>query len=884
MDVALGEEVGIHAEFVGLAADVARGGLGAFLHDVAEGAGELDGALALHDGGLDGEHVAAGLGPGEAVGHAGQELLAPVLLKEDGRAQKLGQVGCAHMEGRIGALGLPAGHLAAEGADLALQLAHARLAGVLEDDALDGRVLQLEVALLEAVVVHALLHEVAPGYLELLLLGVAGEPDDFGAVAQGAGDGLQLVGRAQEDDLGEIEGHAQVVVGEGGVLLGIEHLKQGGLGIAVEVVADLVQLVQHDHGVARAGVAEALDDAARHGADVGAPVAADLGLVVHAAEAEALELPAEGPGNAAAERGLAHAWRADEAEYGALGVGIELVDAQVFKDAVLDLVEAEVVLVQGGLGVLDVQVVLGELVPGQLAQQLEIGADDARLRRVAVGEGEAAELLVGLLLHVLGQMGLLEGLAQALGLACGILAAVAELLVDGLDLLAQEVVLLLLVHLLLGGVLDAQLHGRDLGLAGELVVDELEPLDRIYALEDVLGVLELEPEARGHEVGKASGLVDVLDDVQELGRGDALHGEHLLALLPGKAQHGLDVHVDGDFRLGQNLHAGAEEGLLLGELHSFGAGLAVDEDLELAVGKAEHAQHLDDGADAEEVLRPRLVVLLVALGEDEHVTAFAHGVLHGLGRRGPADEERQEHEVEDDHVAHGHHGHDGGNGLLLLLLLGSLAALALAGGGNAEDNGGRMRDAAGGAILILPVRVLAAFSGIRSADLDREGKGGFGRVGCVSRVGRVRRIGGFGRFGRFGRGRRRGLAGFGCSGVLLGRLGFGLAGGGSIGLGSSSIGAGGLGSGGIVAGGSASLGLRFLFCAFCAVCARRVFLHAGVFAGRLALVLDVLVLWHGSSPSSPRLGRRAGSAACRLEKSCLRPASGCRSGQCAFLR
>ena len=49
-------------------------------------------------------------------------------------------------------------------------------------------------------------------------------------------------------------------------------------------------------------------------ADVGAAVAADLGLVADAAEREAHELAVERARDRAAERGLADAGRADEAE------------------------------------------------------------------------------------------------------------------------------------------------------------------------------------------------------------------------------------------------------------------------------------------------------------------------------------------------------------------------------------------------------------------------------------------------------------------------------------------------------------------------------------------------------------------------------------------
>jgi hypothetical protein len=68
------------------------------------------------------------------------------------------------------------------------------------------------------------------------------------------------------------------------VLLRIEHFEQGGARIAAEVVTDLVDLVHHEDGVDGAGLFHALDDLTGERADVRAPVPANGGFIVHAAE------------------------------------------------------------------------------------------------------------------------------------------------------------------------------------------------------------------------------------------------------------------------------------------------------------------------------------------------------------------------------------------------------------------------------------------------------------------------------------------------------------------------------------------------------------------------------------------------------------------------
>ena len=76
-------------------------------------------------------------------------------------------------------------------------------------------------------------------------------------------------------------------------------------------------------GIVRACAAQVLNDPPRQGADVRPAMAAKLGFVVHAAKRDALELPSECARYAAAQRGLAHAWRSDKAEDRSLHVRLQ---------------------------------------------------------------------------------------------------------------------------------------------------------------------------------------------------------------------------------------------------------------------------------------------------------------------------------------------------------------------------------------------------------------------------------------------------------------------------------------------------------------------------------------------------------------------------------
>ena len=81
---------------------------------------------------------------------------------------------------------------------------------------------------------------------------------------------------------------------EPAVLLRIEHLEQRRGGIAAEVLAELVDLVEQEQRVRGAGLLQIGDDLAGERADIGAAVAANLGLVADAAQRLAAELAAGG--------------------------------------------------------------------------------------------------------------------------------------------------------------------------------------------------------------------------------------------------------------------------------------------------------------------------------------------------------------------------------------------------------------------------------------------------------------------------------------------------------------------------------------------------------------------------------------------------------------
>src|SRR5215831_9258691 len=101
---------------------------------------------------------------------------------------------------------------------------------------------------------------------------------------------------------------------------------------------------------------------------------ADLRLVMHTAETKTRKRPARRARDALAERRLAHAGRADEAENRPLADGVEFANREVFENALLYLVQIVMIFVQNASCFRNINPFLAQLRPWQLSEPVEISA------------------------------------------------------------------------------------------------------------------------------------------------------------------------------------------------------------------------------------------------------------------------------------------------------------------------------------------------------------------------------------------------------------------------------------------------------------------------------------------------------------------------------
>ena len=295
VDVGAAERLGLDPVLRGVGLDPREREVDALAHHVAEAARDVHLPRPRHRQRLDEHHRASARGPREPRRDAdrGVSGLRLVLVRrqvEEALDRVRGDEDPIDLPRRD-----PKRHLAAHAAEQTLQVSDAGLARVPVDHGAEARVVEGDQVVLQAVLPQHLRHQVRPRDVELLLARVARERDDLHSVAERPGDVVEDVSRRDEEHLRQVEREVEVVVDELRVLLGVEHLEhRGGRVPAGRIAPHLVDLVDHQHGVARRRALHALEDLPRERTHVRAPVTLDLGLVAHAADRHPHEGAADG--------------------------------------------------------------------------------------------------------------------------------------------------------------------------------------------------------------------------------------------------------------------------------------------------------------------------------------------------------------------------------------------------------------------------------------------------------------------------------------------------------------------------------------------------------------------------------------------------------------
>ena len=116
------------------------------------------------------------------------------------------------------------------------------------------------------------------------------------------------------------------MIGERAVLGRVKHFEQRGCWVPAKVRADLIQFIQQNYRVAAFGAAQRLNDAPGKRANVSPAVAANLGLIPHAAEGDSRKFTAQRVGHTTPQGSLADTGRPDQAKNRSFDLLATLVD------------------------------------------------------------------------------------------------------------------------------------------------------------------------------------------------------------------------------------------------------------------------------------------------------------------------------------------------------------------------------------------------------------------------------------------------------------------------------------------------------------------------------------------------------------------------------
>ncbi len=365
---------------------------------------------------------------------------------------------------------------------------------------------------LEAVLLELSPNEISARDLQFLAVGVAGEGNDFHAVAHRFRDAFNVVGRGDENDLREIERHIEVTIDKGVVLPRIEHFEQRARRIAAEIGADLVDLVQHHDRIAGSGAAQFLDNPAGHRADVSPAMAADFRFVANPAEAHPNELPPERVGDRLPEARFAHAGRAEETKNRAVPLRIEFAHGEIFDQPPLHFFEVVMIAIENLLRLVEIEIVVAHFRPGQLRDRFDIGDDDRIIRARRRNEIEPLQFPLRLFHHLFRRLRVLQLFAQLRHLLFRAGIAFAQFLLDGLYLLAQVGPALRVGELRLHILLQLLLDLRDLELRRDARLHAANSFLEVVFLEQRLFLRDIDVQIRRQEIGQLFGILHPEDD------------------------------------------------------------------------------------------------------------------------------------------------------------------------------------------------------------------------------------------------------------------------------------------------------------------------------------------------------------------------------------
>ena len=252
----------------------------------------------------------------------------------------------------------------------------------------------------------------------------------------------------------------------------------------------------------------------------------------------------------------------------------------------------------------------------------------------------------------LGHAGRFDLLGELLDLL-GLIVAFAELLLDRLHLLAQEVLALVLADLGLHLRLDLRAELEHLELLDQDAVQVVHPRADVERLEDFLLHRRADRrEARGDEVGEPARLGDVHGERLQIVGEQRRQRDDLLEVRLDVPRQRVDLEPIGVVGvLARGADPRAQVRMRRDDVVELQAREALDDQAQAAVRQLEHLVDVRRGADGVEIVLARLLDRRVALREDGDQLAVRDRIVDQADRALARHRQRHERIGKEDRVA-----------------------------------------------------------------------------------------------------------------------------------------------------------------------------------------------------------------------------------------
>ena len=293
------------------------------------------------------------------------------------------------------------------------------------------------------------------------------------------------------------------------------------------------------------------------------------------------------------------------------------------------------VMLQNFPGSSHVHPLLGLGVPGQLQHGVQIIPQHRSFRRTEGLLFQPLHVLQELLLRILFQVEIPNALG--IGVKFVLVVLLPQLLPDGLYLLAQEVVLLVLVDGGAGLLLDVPFQPEHLHLPAQKLDGGLQPADAVQLAEHFRLVREVDAGILGDGVGNEAAAL--------AGQHPQLNGlSGMLTQLQIHAVQGIGLPAQGAgangvrrFLHARRLHNAGKIRLALGKLGDPAPADAGDQNPQILPLGFQHLLDLGNAADGIQIFQRRVVHQQILLGDQQQILVALHGRFQRLNGLTAAD-------------------------------------------------------------------------------------------------------------------------------------------------------------------------------------------------------------------------------------------------------